>query len=261
MKPSYAKATAGRHPLAIGRKYGWVPELPTARKKFFTPRKAATGAIIADLRPQMPPVYDQGQIGSCVANATAGAYDHRRGVEGLPFLFPSRLFIYANARLAEGTPLNQDDGCCICDAVQSVATQGVCPESEWPYVESQFSVTPPAQCYQDALQDLVLEKQAVDVADIPATLAQGQAVIGGLTLYESFESDSVAQSGIVPMPGPTEQIVGGHGVVVVGCDTAQGILIWRNSWSAQWGQKGYFVTPLAFPADYGSDFWTLVRVQ
>lgn len=251
-----------KHPLAIGRKYGWVPELPTAHKKFFTPKLVrATAAVIADLRPKMPPVYDQGQIGSCVANATAGAYDYQRGVEGLPFVFPSRLFIYANARLAEGTPLNQDDGCCICDAVQSVATQGVCPEMEWPYDVSQFSVTPPPQCYQDALQDLALEKQAVDIADIPATLAEGRTVIGGLTLYDSFESEAVAESGVVPMPGPTEQQVGGHGVDIVGCDTGQGIFIWRNSWSAAWGMAGYFTTPMAYPAQFGSDFWTLVKVE
>jgi C1A family cysteine protease len=249
------------HPLALNRKYGWRPELPDPHRKFFAPRHRTVGQFLADLRPKMPPIYDQGQIGSCVANATAAAFDYQRAVEGLPFMTPSRLFIYANARRAEGTDLSQDSGCCIGDAVQSVASLGVCPESGWPYVESQFSVLPPAQCYTDALKDLVLEKQAVAVADIPATIASGQAVIGGLTLYESFESDAVASTGIVPMPSRTEQIIGGHGIDLVGVDTAGGFFIGRNSWGTSWGLAGYFKLPIAYAADHGSDFWTLVKVE
>jgi hypothetical protein len=49
------------------QRYGWVPDLPDARDHLY----AATMAVMAalppkvDLRPQCPPVYDQGQLGSC----------------------------------------------------------------------------------------------------------------------------------------------------------------------------------------------------
>lgn len=251
-----------KHELAIGRKYGWKPELPTAHKKFFMPKLArATAPVVVDLRSKMPPIYDQGQVGSCVANATAGAYDYQRGAEGLAFMSPSRLFIYANARLAEGTALSNDSGCCISDAVESVSKLGVCPESEWPYIESQFSAMPPTNCYTDALKSLALEKQSVDVGDIPAALAEGRPVICGFTLYPEFESTAVAQSGIVPMPGFFELPIGGHGIVIVGCDTTKEIYICRNSWGGTWGQSGYFIVPMAYAQKFGSDFWTLVKVE
>ena len=46
----------------------------------------------------MPPVYDQGQLGSCTGNAIAGAMEYERDRQGLSDFVPSRLFIYYNER-------------------------------------------------------------------------------------------------------------------------------------------------------------------
>jgi len=248
----------------IGRKYGWRAERPDHRDFKFIPkldRDVQPLPVVVDLRPSMPPVYDQGSLGSCTANAIAAAYDYERGKQGLGFITPSRLFVYANERLNECVQLTDDSGAQIRDGVASVAKQGVCPESEWPYDISQFSVVPPQSCYDDALKDQVLQYHAVDLYDIKAALAQAQPVIIGISVFDSFENSQVSQTGVVPMPGPNESCLGGHAVLIVGYDCNKGVYIMRNSWGSGWGQSGYFTLPFAYLEQNGSDFWTLVQVE
>src|SRR5439155_15267059 len=85
-----------------------------------------------DLRPSCPPVYDQGSVGSCTGNAIGGAFEFEQGKLVLQQFVPSRLFIYYNERVREGT-VDQDSGARIRDGIKSVVKQGVCPEDEWPY--------------------------------------------------------------------------------------------------------------------------------
>jgi C1A family cysteine protease len=90
-------------------------------------------------------------------------------------------------------------------------------------------------------------------------LAQGYPFVFGFTVYESFESDEVAKTGIVPMPNLNEQQVGGHAVMAVGYDDAQQRFIVRNSWGTDCGIDGYFTMPYTYLTDhqYSTDFWTI----
>ena len=86
-----------------------------------------------DLRRQCPPVYDQGQLGSCTANAIGGAIEFDQLKQGLPQIFvPSRLFIYYNERAMEHS-IQFDSGAQLRDGIKSVAKLGACPETIWPY--------------------------------------------------------------------------------------------------------------------------------
>jgi C1A family cysteine protease len=248
------------------RKYGWRPDLPDQRDHIFSPLYAFSfGALppSVDLRPQCPPVYDQGQLGSCTANAIAGAVEFDRLKQGLPDIMPSRLFIYYNERSMEGT-VDSDSGAAIRDGIKSVARQGVCSESEWPYDITQFTVQPSAQCYTDALKDraLVYSRIIQGQSLLKTCLASGYPFVFGFTVYESFESATVAQTGIVPMPQYGEQVLGGHAVCAVGYDDEQQMFIVRNSWSDQWGDKGYFHMPYMYLMNPGlsSDFWFIRTV-
>ncbi len=172
----------------------------------------------------------------------------------------------------EGT-VASDSGASIRDGIKSVNTQGDCPEepgfasegSNWPYDPSQFATTPPAACYSDALYYTAYEYLSVsqDLADMRACLAAGYPFVFGFTVYESFESAQVAQTGVIPMPGMFEQVVGGHAVVAVGYDDPSSTFIVRNSWGAAWGQAGYFTIPYAYltDANLASDFWTIRLVH
>lgn len=249
------------------QRYGWIPDLPDQRDHLFASpyRTSAVLPSSVDLRPGCPPVYDQGQLGSCTANAIAAAIEFDRMKEDkTPIFIPSRLFIYYNERSIEGT-VNSDSGAQIRDGIKTVGAQGVCPETEWPYDIAQFETPPPANCYQDALQykAILYQRLTNDLDQMRGCLASGSPFVFGMTVYQSFESQAVAQSGQVPMPSPDEQTIGGHAIMAVGYDDTQQVFLVRNSWGTTWGMQGYFTLPYAYLSSTSltSDLWTIRIVQ
>lgn len=243
--------------------YGWTPDLPDHRDMLYVapPLRLAALPSKVDLRPKCPPVYDQGQLGSCTANAIAGAVEFDQMKQALPSVFtPSRLFIYYNERAMEGS-VSQDSGAQIRDGIKSVGQLGVCPEREWPYSISQFTQKPPASCYRDAVQYRALSYQKMirDLNQMKGCLASGYPFVFGFTVYESFEGAQVAKTGRVPLPSTQERVMGGHAVSAVGYDDAGQVFIVRNSWGAGWGLKGYCLMPYAYLLHPGlsSDYWTI----
>lgn len=248
------------------RGYGWQKDLPDQRDFAYAAPSLALAPLPAkvDLRPQCPPVYDQGQLGSCTANAIGGAIQFERRKQQLSDFVPSRLFIYYNERVMEHT-VASDSGAQIRDGIKSVGVRGDCPETEWPYDVAKFKTKPPAACYADALKYKVISYRRItqSLAQLKGCLASGWPFVFGFTVYESFESAAVAKSGHAPLPKSTETVVGGHAVVAVGYDDAKQDFIVRNSWGAGWGMKGYFTLPYAYvtEANLASDFWTIRVVQ
>ncbi len=252
--------------------YGWRPDLPDHRDFLYTPnatsKKAAAPKTHVDLRPanaaKVWPVYNQGQLGSCTGNAIAAAFQFELIKQKAPNFLPSRLFIYYNERVLENT-VNSDSGAQIRDGIKSVATKGVCPETMWPYIVSEFTQKPHFQCYQDALKHLVTSYHRVSqsLSDLKSCLAEGYPFVFGFTVYESFESEQVASTGVVPMPASHEKTLGGHAVLCVGYDDASKRFIVRNSWGANWGQGGYFTIPYAYitNTNLADDFWTIRTVE
>ena len=96
-----------------------------------------------------------------------------------------------------------------------------------------------------------------------AVLAAGYPFVCGFTVYESFEGDDVAKTGIVPMPGSAEATLGGHAVMAVGYDDASQRFLVRNSWGTDWGMGGYFTIPYAYLTDsnLADDFWVIRVVK
>jgi C1A family cysteine protease len=248
--------------MKTNRKYGWHPSLPDKRNRRFLRAPLPLPATV-DWTLKLPPCYDQGQLGSCTANAIAGALQFLQAMKPEPLVMPSRLFIYYNERVMEGT-VDSDAGAELKDGIKSVNELGVCPESEWPYEDSQLTFSPTQDCYTDANQEVLLQYLSIDntvLDDLKAALVQGP-VVGGFSVYDSFESDEVAQFGIVPMPNlATESVQGGHAILVVGYNSDHFIV--RNSWGVGWGMDGYCQIPFAYftDPDLASDFWILKKVS
>jgi C1A family cysteine protease len=247
--------------------YGWIPDLPDHRNFLYAVPAAIAGVQPAsvDLRSQCPPVYDQGQLGSCTANAIAAAIQFERMKQRLAQIFtPSRLFIYYNERVIEHT-VASDSGAQIRDGIKSVAQQGDCPETEWPYVITKFKVKPSKSCYTDALQYKAVSYQHLTpvLTQLNGCLASGNPFVFGFTVYESFESAQVAKTGHAALPKSGEAAIGGHAVMCVGYDEAKQWFIVRNSWGPGWGLKGFFTLPYSYllSANLASDFWTIRVVQ
>jgi C1A family cysteine protease len=249
-------------------RYGWSPDVPDQRDHLYAAPVASLDALPAsvDLRPQCPKVvYDQGQLGSCTANAIAAAIEFDQMKQSLGKIFtPSRLFIYYNERVMEGT-VNSDSGAQIRDGIKSVADIGGCPETLWPYSIAKFKTKPTKPCYTEAKKHTaVLYQRLVQILNqMKGCLASGYPFVFGFSVYESFEGPDVAKTGTVPMPGPSEQQVGGHAVMAVGYDDATQRFLVRNSWADKWGMKGYFTIPYAYLTDnnLADDFWTIRLVN
>lgn len=244
------------------RRYGWIPDGPDQRDHLYSVPAQYLKALppAADLSSQCPPVYNQGELGSCTANAIAAAVEFDRRKQKLPDFVPSRLFIYYNERVIEGTvPI--DSGAMIRDGIKSVASDGACPEPEWPYDIAKFTQKPSAQCYRDAKLDRVVSYQSIiqDANQMKGCLASGYPFVFGFTVYTSFESDEVRETGHAPMPAWGERPIGGHAVMAVGYDDSKQRFLVRNSWGTEWGMKGYFTLPYAYLIQTGlsSDFWTI----
>lgn len=245
------------------RFYGWVPDLPDQRDYLYKvlkpkPRKLPSQV---DLRPLCSRMEDQGALGSCTANALAGALEFLEIKDKVHYDDLSRLFIYYNERVLEHT-VSSDSGAMIRDGIKTLARLGVCAEQLWPYVIDRFAKKPDQVCYKEALDHQITSYHRILALDEMRTcLAEGFPFVFGFTVYESFESAAVAKTGRVNMPKSGERVLGGHAVLAVGYNERQKRFIVRNSWSAGWGMKGYFSMPYAYLTDrnLSDDFWTIRR--
>ncbi len=269
--PRRSTQTAGAGAHALPRRsirgYGWIPDLPDQRDRIYAAPLAEIGPLprVVDLRSGCPAVYDQGALGSCTANAIAGAleFDQIKQRQADEFV-PSRLFIYYNERVIEGT-VDEDSGAMLRDGIKSVAKQGAPHEPLWPYLLAKFRAKPSAAAYRDALKhQAILYQRVTPLLDqMRGCLASGFPFVFGFAVYESFESAAVARSGTVPMPSAGERQLGGHAVLCVGYEEVTRRFLARNSWGAAWGMKGYFTMPYDYLLDQNlsDDFWTIRLVE
>lgn len=217
-----------------------------------------------DLRPACPPVYDQGQLGSCTGNAVAGNVQFLWRKQHSHDVVPSRLFDYYCARMLEGT-VSVDAGASIRDAIKAVSKYGIPPESEWPYDISAFATRPPQPVWDDALKDQAIQYSRVvrTLSQMKGCLAAGYPFVAGIAVYDSFMSNDVASSGVVFLPQSDEAMLGGHAIMVVGYTEGQRRFLCRNSWAESWGQQGYFTLPYAYLQDksLSADFWRISLME
>ena len=220
---------------------------------------------MVDFREACPPVYDQGALGSCTANAIAGALEFDQMKQELADVFePSRLFIYYNERVIEGT-VDEDAGAMLRDGIKSVAKQGAPHHELWEYDPKKFRTKPSPAAYRDAKKHaaILYQRLVQEITQLRGCLAAGFPFVFGFSVYESFETDVVTRTGTVPMPKPKEKMLGGHAVLAVGYDHAKARFLMRNSWGPKWGQQGYFTMPYEYLLDpnLSDDFWTIKLVQ
>jgi len=249
----------------IYKKYGWVRDIPDFRDKYkgFSEFNSHQKQIV-DLRYKCPKVFNQGSLASCTANALAAAFEFdiiRR--HGGSFI-PSRLFIYYNERCMEGTT-KYDSGAKIRDGIKSINKQGIIPEDIWPYDVSKFTREPPEELYTIAhkYKSIKYSRICQDINHIKEALSSGFPIVFGFSVYDSFENTEVSSTGCMKMPQPIEKLLGGHTVLAVGYSEKDKVIIVRNSWGEEWGDKGYFYMPYDYitDIDLASDLWIIEQVH
>jgi C1A family cysteine protease len=185
---------------------------------------------------------------------------------GKSFVPLSRLFIYYQERVAEGTTM-QDAGADLRDGMDCLMHLGVCREVLDPYNIANFTVAPTSVAVADAANYKISKYLRVNgINAVKQILASGMPVVAGMDVFKQIESSAAATTGIVSIPKTGEQAIGGHAVTVVGYqDTPRytpgywkggGYWWMRNSWGKDWGVEGYFRLAYDYTnLGFMSEFW------
>ena len=214
-----------------------------------------------DLRGHLTPIEDQGEVGSCTANALAGALEYlekrTNGAEGRV----SRLFIYWNERDVEGSA-DQDHGASLSDGIKVLKTDGACAEETWQYDKDLVFEQPGDDAYDEAKDHTIDEahRVKVDLHDMRHCLAEGYPFVFGLQVYDAFQVDGEKNRGVIRTPDPeTHEHAGGHAMLCVGYSDKDQMFLVRNSWGPRWGAHGYCYIPYEYLAnpDHCHDAWTI----
>jgi C1A family cysteine protease len=273
-------------------KMGWLRDYPdfrdytvhhpklsgTVDKMKLTITPPSSLAVGVDLRVWCSPIEDQGNLGSCVANAACGVVEYFEKRAYGKYLDASRLFLYKVARnLAH---LTGDTGLYIRQGIGALVLFGIPPEEYYPYDVLKFDNEPSAFCYSFAQDYKAINYWRVDSPGLPLTtvlnniktnLIAGFPMIFGFTVYSSF--DYVGTDGKIPFPTIRESVLGGHSMVIIGYDdtlqiknpntggiTTTGAFLIRNSWGTSWGMKGYGWMPYQYLlSGIADDFWTMTK--
>lgn len=274
-----------------GKGMGWVPDLPDYRD--YTPTTEPIAQLLAktsvtsapkalpasvDLRPWCSPVEDQGQLGSCTANAGVGIVEYFERRAFGKHIDGSRLFVYKVTRSMLGW--TGDTGAYLRSTMGALRLFGVPPEKYLPYNIAKFDQDPAgfvyaiAQSYQAESfyrLDPPSATPAQILESIKSHLASGLPSMFGFTVYSSISA--AGSSGRIPYPSGGDTVKGGHAVAAVGYDdnlvikhpdgsTTKGALRIRNSWGTGWGESGYGWLPYQYVlGKLAVDWWVLIKSE
>ena len=188
--------------------FGWKSN-PTHSKglKQFVHAAPQVIAPVSDLRPKLPPVYDQKDKGSCTAQAGAAAFEATwKAVRGV-FADVSRQGLYTCELIHDGNWPN-DEGSSTASILLVLKNQGIGTEKCFPYSSPVSAKLP--KCYlPDAAKRKLITAYDVDSTDgrsIRAALSDGLPVVFGGYVYNDIESLGPPYI----LPSPRGKSIGGH---------------------------------------------------
>lgn len=214
--------------------------------------------FLADYREFNPMVLDQGNIGSCVANAVFAAFY----IQSFGNIQLSRLQLYMCTREIDGSSLTKDSGATIRGCMKAISNYGLSNEVLWPYITKNFVKLAPSQSFTNLylLTNFTYTFINQNLLDLQQVLNNSIPVIFGIKVYSSFFSTNASKYGIIPMPNTKkESLQGGHCIVLIGYDNTKKVFKFLNSWGTSWGDAGYGYLPYAYvlSKSLSSDFCTI----
>lgn len=261
--------------------YGWRRSNPDHRDHIYsTPRNVLQKLPSSiDLDPlnnsvgvPFDPCWDQGALGCCGPSSLAENILYDLIINSQPnvkqpnkIVVPSRLFSYYTTRELMDT-IKSDSGVDNRTMLKALNQFGWCNEDLCPYDITKFEDKPSYAAYSQAIG-----RKLEEYSNVPQSSAQmkgclagdpdngilGRPFIFGFTVYESFESDEVTRTGVVPLPAYSEKVLGGHDVLIMGYNDLTQLFKFKNHYSDSWGDRGYGYIPYSYAInpDLAGDFW------
>lgn len=204
--------------------------------------------FLSDVQMISCPILDQGNLGSCLSNATYALFY----ILSKRKISLSRLQLYMTNRAIDGSSLTEDTGATIRGCMKAVSKYGLTNERIWPYDIFNFDKLAPSEAFRNLykLSNLVYTFIKQDLKSIKQVLVSGKPIVIGILIYSSFESTNVFNYGVIPIPDiNNEDLLGGHAVLLVGYDDKTKVFKFQNSWGIEWGDKGYGYIPYQYVLD------------
>ena len=195
-----------------------------------------------DLSPQVPPIGDQGQQGSCTGWAVGYYYkSYQEVVENRWNAADHRFspsFVYNQCNGGE------DGGCVLDDAFRVVRDVGELESSEFPYDQGDYRRQPTADQRQRAAPYRAARFGLISsgggtpsVDDLRQWVGQGDVAVVAVAV--DWNNRGWSTTGIIDVPAPGENTRANHAIAIVGFDDSEQRFKFANSWGTGWGQSGY----------------------
>ena len=241
------------------RKYGAIRDVHDVRDRMYRSLPPSLRPVLpsnVDLREWAGPIKDQGQEGSCTGHAFSSTREWigRRYEKSSVILSPQCL--YAEELIEDGDFPN-DNGSMPRTGCKVLTAKGCCEAVLYPYVAGQIMAPTAAQAENALKYRTGAYHRLASLDNVLTCLADPTPwpVPVAFQVYESFESQEVADTGIMPVPEPGESLLGGHEVLCLGYDLPKQLALIQNSWGDGWGIRGFFWMPFAVLSSPDSDLW------
>lgn len=216
--------------------------------------------------PEFTPVSDQGERGTCAANAWMDTLEILLGLENPKQVVQlSRVFAYWVGRVLTGDE-KEDRGAYLRAVAHQLRKIGVVEEAYLPYEDTLDAVLtpPPLDLYTMASNNRIdsfyriVSEGARKLDEVELAVRANHPVISAAPVSQAF----LDYRGGGHVFGPPDQIQGLHAMIITGVRQQAGRrhFLRRNSWGPSWGDDGHVWCDEGFVL-LDSDIWVGTRMR